>query len=286
MNEIHFIGYDSMHDSNFYYESMPQSDCFLLLLIHTPAYIEISGKTELYPANTAVLYAPENRIHYSAAGETYSDSWIRFSTDEAYAVSFPMIGQPFSVVEPEYINHLIRLITWETSSYVNSPRYYQHSGIDFFSSFDKSEGALSTRKSVIDDLMRILFMKLNESVLNKSTSLHETELMKLRIKIANNPQLSWNIADLSKELNLSQGHFQALYKEQFNISCMDDIINLRLKKAEDHLLFSTESIAEIAEHCGYNSHEHFSRQFKSHYNMTPGEFRKKSRGSSVNITTG
>lgn len=277
MNKVNFVGYESYHDSDFEYDFFGDGDFYLLLFIHTPSIIIINDEEVNYPANTAILYPPKARIHYKAVGEYYSDSWLRFNSDEAFVKDFPLIGQPFNITEPEYIVNLLKLITWETSMSIDSPRIYQHSGIDFFYENQEKETASYVNQPVIDDLLRILFRKLHESVMNKSISSHETELLIARRKIANSPQLSWNVPDLAKDLSLSEGHLQALYKQQFGISVMDDIINFRLKKAEDYLMFSNHSIATIAEDCGYNSHEHFSRQFKSRYGLTPGEYRKKQR---------
>lgn len=277
MNKVNFVGYESYHDSTFEYDFSEGGSFYLLLFIHTPSIIFVNEKEVSCPGNTAILYGPGAHIHYKACGEYYSDSWLRFDSTEAFVKEFPLIGEPFSITEPDYILSLIKLITWETSISIDSPRIYQHSGIDFFSSNHEKETASYVNQPVIDDLLRILFQKLHECVMNKSISSHETELLLLRRHIANAPEKSWNIPEISAELGLSEGHFQSLYKQQFKISCMDDIINFRLKKAEDYLKFSDQSIAAIAEVCGYNSHEHFSRQFKSRFGLTPGEYRKKQR---------
>lgn len=279
MNKVNFVGYESYHDSSFEYDFFKDSNFYLLLFIHTPSIIIINDEAITCPANTAILYPPNAHIHYKANGEYYSDSWLRFISTESFVKDFPLLGQPFSISEPEYVENLIKLITWETSISIDSPRIYQHSGIDFFSSNREKETASYLNQPVIDDLLRILFRKLHDSVMNKSISFHETELLLLRRKIANSPEQPWNIPAIAKELNLSEGHLQSLYKQQFGISCMDDIINFRLKKAEDYLTFSNHSIATISEICGYNSHEHFSRQFKSRFGLTPGEYRKKQRHS-------
>lgn len=277
MNKINFVGYNSYHDKDFEYDFSEGGNFYLLLFVNTPAIFYINEEAVTCPVNTAILYPPNAHIHYKACGEYYSDCWLRFNSNEAFVEDFPLIGQPFNVSEPEYIESLLKLITWETSISIDSPRIYQHSGIDFFSTNQEKESASYINQPVIDDLLRILFKKLHECVLNKSVSTHETELLILRRKIANSPELAWNVPDIARELNLSEGHLQALYKQQFGISVMDDIINFRLKKAEDYLMFSNHSIATIAEDCGYNSHEHFSRQFKSRYGLTPGEYRKKQR---------
>ena len=79
---------------------------------------------------------------------------------------------------------------------------------------------------------------------------------------------------MSEELHLSAGYLQALYKKLFGSSCMDDVITGRLRRAQDQLIYTTKSIQEIAESCGYNNVEHFCRQFRQYIGCTPGQFRK------------
>ena len=71
--------------------------------------------------------------------------------------------------------------------------------------------------------------------------------------------------------------WQLLYKQQFGVSCMDDVIDFRLRKAKDLLAYTGHSIAEIAEQCGYKNTEHFCRQFRKNAGTTPGRFRKEPR---------
>ena len=79
---------------------------------------------------------------------------------------------------------------------------------------------------------------------------------------------------MAEQLHISPGHLQLLYKQQFGISCMDDVIDFRLRKAKDLLAYTEQSIAEIAEQCGYKNIEHFCRQFRKNTDTTPGRFRK------------
>lgn len=92
--------------------------------------------------------------------------------------------------------------------------------------------------------------------------------------IYNNPQLPWNINMMAAKLHLSPSHLQALYHRQFGSSCMDNVIEGRLRRAQDLLECSEYSIRDISEQCGYNNVEHFCRQFRQHNGCTPGQYRK------------
>ena len=60
---------------------------------------------------------------------------------------------------------------------------------------------------------------------------------------------------------MSTGHLHLLYKQKFGLSCMDDVIASRIRKAKDLLIYTDHSIVEICEQCGYQNLEHFCRQF-------------------------
>jgi Bacterial regulatory helix-turn-helix proteins, AraC family. len=50
------------------------------------------------------------------------------------------------------------------------------------------------------------------------------ELKKLRREMHKAPELDWNLGELAKRLNISKSYVQKLYKENFGISYIDDLI--------------------------------------------------------------
>ena len=250
MNEIDFIGYSAIHPKEFCYDIPGGYDCYLLLLITSPAELLIDNELQAVPAGTAILYTPGSRIYYRANGEEYRNDWIRFYSDESFVEQFPLKNVPFSVRDTEYCHNLFKLLTWEASF--------------------TSAGSEAT----ISHLLWVLFSKLHETTGEESSSTHTQALVRLHKKICNHPQAPWNIAQMAEELHLSTSRLQTLYKQMFGISCMDDVINRRLHRAKDQLKFTSKPIQEIAENCGYNNVEHFCRQFRQYNNCTPGQFRK------------
>lgn len=250
MNEIQFMGYSAKHTKDFIYEFTENHDFYLLVLTSTPASFLIDDVLQEYPAHSAILYAPGQKIHYRASGTEYGNDWLRFTTDETFVTQFPVQGIPFPVSDPDYCHNLLKLLTWESSfSSVNS-------------------------EMIISNLLRVLFLKLNEDSSHLEDSAHSNNLLNLRKQIYNSPQLSWNISHMAEKLHLSAGYLQALYKNMFGISCMEDVIEGRIRLAKDQLMYTTKTINEISEYCGYNNVEHFCRQFRSLCDCTPKQFRQ------------
>ena len=226
MTEIEFVGYSAVHPSDFIYDVPNGFTGYLLLLFDSPSELLIDGRLMRTAANSAILYTPGSRIYYRAAGEEYRNDWIRFRSDHSFVKLFPLTNTPFPVTDPEYCHQLFKLLTWESA---------------FFSSESEAN---------ITHLLRVLFSKLREGTQNESPGIHDHELVALHKMIYNNPQLPWNINMMAAKLHLSPSHLQALYHRQFGSSCMDNVIEGRLRRAQDLLEYSEYSIRDISEQCG------------------------------------
>ncbi len=114
------------------------------------------------------------------------------------------------------------------------------------------------------------------AAVNTYADYHE-QLQQLRREIYLNPQLDWSIAAILKRVGISRSHFQRIYKKQFAVTCLDDVIQAKMEKAQQLLLYTDMRIQEIAEQCGYNNENHFMRQFKDKFGITAAKFRKDNR---------
>lgn len=129
-------------------------------------------------------------------------------------------------------------------------------------------------RSVDDNCSR--FSEKRSSELCRNFTYRE-QIYSLRREIMTQPQLDWNIPDISRELGISKTHLQRLYKELFSTSIKDDIILSRMNRAMQLLARTDLRVQEIAEHCGYKNENHFMRQFKEKNGMTALQYRKNNK---------
>ncbi|MCB2340511.1 helix-turn-helix transcriptional regulator [Clostridium estertheticum] len=258
MTNIYFIGCDAVHPDSFVFDIPEGHDCWLLVHTKTPALFLVNSEIKEYPAHSAVLFRPHQKIYYRACADKYINDWIRFDSTESYitATTLPF-GVPFSLDDPEYCHQLFHLLSIENFSNKN----YKESSIDY--------------------LLRTLFNKLLESYDSDNVSPLYYELLNLRVKIHNNPGNHWTVPIMADYLHISPGYLQTIYKNTFYISCMDDVIGSRIHMSKEYLIHGANSIAEISTFCGYNNVEHFCRQFKQLTGNTPGTFRMKAVHSST-----
>ena len=156
--------------------------------------------------------------------------------------------------------------------------------------FQKLLGQKSTAPKLISSVLDLQFPTLHETeqgiseaaaVLIQQAAVsdgmydYKEVLARMRREIMSEPQKEWNIEQLAHSAGISRSHLQRLYKQFFNVSCMEDIIASRMNRAKQLLTYTDLRIQEIAMQCGYNNESHFRRQFKERIGMTAVQYRTK-----------
>lgn len=255
MIEIIYANYDISHNSDFICdENNPDRDWWLLLQTHTPAFFDIDGEKYIMPEKTAILYPPHCPLHYGAFNSFFKNDWVRFRTDEDFIIN-STVPQRKPIVIPDF----------DFTHYI------------FFQLAIENYDHKARREDTIKALFQILFYKLEEALNHINEVGEADDLISLRLKIKNNPAFDWNIPYMADLLHVSTGHLHTMYRNTFGISCMDDIIQMRIDLAKDYLSNSKIPINIISELCGYKNVEHFSRQFKKHTEFSPSTYRRNNQ---------
>jgi AraC family transcriptional regulator len=82
---------------------------------------------------------------------------------------------------------------------------------------------------------------------------------------------------VARRCNLSLSQFGRTFKKTTGITPHRWLVKLRLERAQDLLLWSTRSLAEIALDCGFSEQSHFTRTFTRLVGTSPGEWRRQRR---------
>lgn len=134
------------------------------------------------------------------------------------------------------------------------------------------------KDEILNSLMYALLYSLSAQIHSQNDERNSNKYFfqfnQLRMEILNAPHKKWNIDLLAASSSLSPTHFQRLYKSFFGTTCMQDIIQARIKNAQFYLRTTEMSIYSLSMFCGYNNELHFMRQFKKYTGLTPSEYRK------------
>lgn len=131
-------------------------------------------------------------------------------------------------------------------------------------------------KSQLNELLYLLYSHhyIVEKKFSTEAYRREEKIRLVLDHISDHYQEELMIEQLAELCNFSPTHFMNFFKKQLGISCMEYIIQFRLKKAAHLLQHSDQAIIEIASQSGFNNLSNFNRQFKKYYETTPSHYRK------------
>lgn len=98
--------------------------------------------------------------------------------------------------------------------------------------------------------------------------------MNLKKYLQENFRKRINLGIISKEFNMNTNEITKTFKNHFDKSIVDYMIELRINYTKELLKETSMSIYEIAIKSGYTTISNFNRQFKEVNGMTPMEYRK------------
>jgi len=221
--------------------------------------ITIDGREIQTQPHAVILYAPGVPQKYRSPEPLLHD-WFHFDGSLA--------DLSFAVLRPNKIFY-----PGEFSQITKTVAEMEH---EFF-------GSRKNRAALLELLLRELLIRIDRSL--EATDPNpgsvrsdiEQRFRAYRGELFSSLDVRRTVADMAREMNLSQSRFFALYKAIFGISPTADLINARINSAKNLLLFQDRRIEDIAVLLGYENVTHFIRQFKTAVGVTPTSYRKNNR---------
>lgn len=85
----------------------------------------------------------------------------------------------------------------------------------------------------------------------------------------------FSLAELSRELKISDAYLRIKFREKYGMSLKEYQIKIRLERAKWLLSNGYYNVKESAYHCGFSNEKYFSALFKKTYGCTPKEMINK-----------
>lgn len=218
--------------------------------------LELAGVRHRLQPGACLFYAPNTPQWYTGHA-AFVHNWLHLDAETADLLErfhIP-VNQILYPKETDYISHLFYLLEGEFySDHPHREEILAAYLTEFLIRFSRSLDPNNTTPTVSKDERRRLQMA--------------------RRILISAPEHPWTVAEIAGEINLSPSRFHASYKAVFGISPMRDLIETRVQNAKNLLLVGELSVREIAERLGYNSPNHFIRQFKNCTGLSPLRYRK------------
>ena len=98
------------------------------------------------------------------------------------------------------------------------------------------------------------------------------EISAVRNAIVKNPEKDWSLEKMSEMSGYSVSRFSELYRNLYNMSPINDVIDHRIAMAKILLQSGQATVSYVATACGFNTINYFSKCFKASTGYTPTEF--------------
>lgn len=98
------------------------------------------------------------------------------------------------------------------------------------------------------------------------------DIAAVRRAIIKNPEKNWTLKELTAMCGYSTSRFSELYRKLYDTSPVNDVINQRIVLAKRLLISGQASVSYVAEACGFNTINYFSKYFKKTTGYSPSEY--------------
>lgn len=100
---------------------------------------------------------------------------------------------------------------------------------------------------------------------------------RIREYIERNIYSKLNLEEIAHAANLSVSYAQKIFKQRFNVSIVNYVIDRKLDLARHFLLNTYLNVSAISEKLSFSNPKHFSKMFKQKYGLSPAQYSKKAR---------
>ena len=237
------------------------------LIVHINDLHYILHKGEGVFINTGVLhsYSARNNINAVFPNILFMPSFIYGSKDSVFWEDYL---QP--LMKSASLSHIIlsETLQWQRKILNNIKQTFEL--------LERAEfGYEFTVRSLLSDA--ILNICKNNSLDSKNQNSSSTSIERIRI------MLTFIDAHYTEQIQLHQIAESAfissreclrLFQNIIGTSPKQYIIQLRLQKAKKMLSETTNSIAELCAHCGFQSQSYFTQMFQKQFGISPAKYRK------------
>jgi AraC family transcriptional regulator, arabinose operon regulatory protein len=134
----------------------------------------------------------------------------------------------------------------------------------------------SQSQELIDYLVRALCLTLERAVSETVPSSHYPyQVTRMMRYIEEHATTALKVEDVASHVGLSVSRTVHLFKSSVGKTIMEYTQEIRLSAALERMKYTSFTLEQIAEDCGFGTYTYFHRVFKKKYGIAPGMFRRQ-----------
>lgn len=218
----------------------------------------IDGRRRAEPGD-CIWYAPNSPTWYRGDSDGLDNDWAHLAVDGLNTLLTHYHLPLFRLFRPREVSFVPGLLERIQNEYLGRRPNWQ----------DAVELAL-------EELLLKLSRGLEAALpthLSPVEAEHYERFVSLRARLHQRLDENWDVARMAASVNLSVPRFAVLYKRFFEVSPLQDLIDVRLALAKQLLESGSASVGLVALRCGFQNVCHFSRFFRQRVGCSPRDWR-------------
>lgn len=253
------MGTNTPHDLDYTLDRPQGTPFHLVLHFHSP--MEIHTRQGLVPANPGdcIIYAPYFRQFYRGRNVEFRDDWLYLEGRDVARLVKRYRLPANQVFRPRNTRFVATILDEIKRERVMRQPFWNE--------------AVARR-------VEELFMQFARNLVPMPEVLAPTEfkyldaLNEVRMQVHDRIDHAWTVAEMAKLAHMSANRFAVLYRKIYEVSPIEDLIQVRINRAQWLLRNRQAEIAAVAEECGFRNLFHFNRIFHRRVGTPPGRFRR------------
>ena len=233
---------------------------FLLVYVKEGSATLLShkDKVQLIPGDLLVMF-PNAEVHYVADKDVpWTISWVGV---HGTLVQGFMDKMGISAISPVY----------------NVKNRYAIENL-FEKIYNLSYSRGYSDKIAVTGLLYEFFSVLLSETKNIPTKDYPSEVMNI---IRKNFDKDISVDEIATRLSINKSYLARIFKEKYNTSIKDFLINIRIKRAKELLADENATILKVSNSIGYTDPLYFSRIFKKKTGISPSLYRKNLKKADI-----
>ncbi|MFI4910682.1 MAG: helix-turn-helix transcriptional regulator [Sedimentisphaeraceae bacterium JB056] len=256
--KIDLAGVNEKHAKDFTIDRPKGAEFYIFVHFEVAVKTRINNKEDIFPQGSFLLFQPGFPHWYKGYNEALCDNWLHIYGKNTEAI-YKNCGLP--------VNQVVRA---EQTGFIREYIKKLKNELSILDNFTQRSNQIIFEKMCIDASRHIKHRKLMKA--DKSKARHLEVFDNIRHQIRDDFANKWTIEKMSEMANMSESRFAVLYKEFYNISPLNDLIDTRLRYAKYLLSNTALSVKQIASECGFENVYYFGRLFKKRIGTTPGKY--------------
>lgn len=258
--EVKSVGVRWYHPAGFLVDRPNGSGDYAFMQWLTRARIKIDGVVTVEREGGCILFRPDDPQWFGGDVFTpFGNNWFHFQGTRAGPLleecGLP-VNQVIRLRDDSFVEPILSLLKRECMEQPLLWRRMAASAVErLFVEMARAIGGVSVRlKSNREAGLKAVFEELRREMQDRSAD-------------------PWTLNDMAERVHLSPSRFGRLYREFFGANPVDDLIRMRIAKAEYYLCMTNIPVGGVADLCGFSDVYYFSRQFKNKTGETPSAYR-------------